>query len=160
MKTGEKELALLLKPISILMHQNLYRKSKEVEFEEFKRSAGIFNEDDELFKRVLMPISQLMQMKEEGNQKKFHALQESVKNPIFQSLLQDEEREMIFGKPKAVFKKHQAPLPQTYTDVDLLFDKSNKILENRQSISKSLKDMKSEAKEIEKTIKEISNNLI
>jgi len=56
----------LLKPIGILMHLNLERKKKEVEFGEFKRSAGIFDENDELFSRVLMPLSHLMQLKEEG----------------------------------------------------------------------------------------------
>lgn len=47
----------LMKPISMLTHMNLHRKQIETQFEEFKRSAGIFNEDDELYKRVLMPLS-------------------------------------------------------------------------------------------------------
>lgn len=99
-----------------------------------------------------------MQMKEENQNKKYHNLKQSVENN-FSSILEDEEKVRIFGKPKAVHKKNINPLPAPYTDVDLMFDKSAKMLQIQQTLKSSLSNMKWDATEIEKQIKEISNKL-
>lgn len=114
-----------LKTIGILQHLSLQRKQKEVEFDEFKRSAGTIEDDNELIQKVLLPLPLLIQQREQGMHWKYFSLQENVKNPIFLKLLEEAEIEKIYGKKKEdeytkkKWKKAQQ-LPQPYTEVDFV----------------------------------------